>query len=139
MWNFLRVALTLSLPPLQGLNRVESMSSLGHRTLATYIDNEDLGGLKNFLDSRQMQVDDRDENGTTALMIAASKGLLLFVRELLAHGADVNAQDLDNWTALLCATKAGHFDVVEFLVENGADIEHREMVSLTSSFLIRIF
>lgn len=136
MWNLLRLTLTLSVPT-QGLNRVESMSSLGHRTLATYIENEDLGGLKNFLDSRQLQVDDRDENGTTTLMIAAGKGLILFVRELLAHGADVNAQDLDNWTALLCATKAGHFDVVEFLVENGADIEHREMVSRREEVLIR--
>lgn len=113
----------------QGLNRVDSMGSLGHRTLLSYIDNEDLGGLKNFLDSRQTHVDDRDENGTTPLMIAATKGLGQFVKELLSHGADVNAQDLDNWTALLCATKAGHLDIVELLFENGADIEHREMVS----------
>lgn len=114
---------------LQGLNRVESMGSLGHRTILNFIETEDLGGLKNFLDARQAQVDDRDENGTTPLMIAASKGLTQFVREILNHGAEVNAQDLDNWTALLCAAKAGHLDVVEILFESGADIEHREMVS----------
>lgn len=105
------------------------MGSLGHRTLISFIDNEDLGGLKNFLDARQAQVDDRDENGTSALMTAAGKGLIQFVRELLSHGAEVNAQDLDNWTALLCAAKSGHLDIVEILVENGADIEHRDMVS----------
>lgn len=105
------------------------MGSLGHRTLLNFIENEDLGGLKNFLDARQTQVDDRDENGTTALMIAAGKGLTQFVRELLSHGAEVNAQDLDNWSALLCAAKSGHLDVVEILFENGAEIEHRDMVS----------
>jgi ankyrin repeat-rich membrane spanning protein len=104
------------------------MASLGHRTLLNYIDSEDLVGLKNFLDSRQNHVDDRDENGTTPLMVAATKGLLPFVRELLSHGADPNAQDLDNWSALICATKAGHLEIVEVLVENGANIEHREMV-----------
>lgn len=129
MWSFLKITLTLPVFSSQGLNRVESMGSLGHRTLLNFIENEDLGGLKNFLDSRQTQVDDRDENGTTALMIASGKGLTQFVRELMSHGADVNAQDLDNWTSLLCATKAGFLEVVELLVENGADIEHREMVS----------
>ena len=127
MWKVLKVTLTVF--PSQGLNRVESMGSLGHRTLVNFIESEDLGGLKNFLDSRQTQVDDRDENGTTALMIAANKGFTQFVRELISHGADVNAQDLDNWTALLCATKSGHLEIVEILVENGAEIEHREMVS----------
>lgn len=128
MWNLLRVSLTLPTFLSQGLNRVESMGSLGYRTLISFIENEDLGGLKNFLDSRQIQVDDRDENGTTPLMVAATKGLTLFVKELLNHGADVNGQDLDNWTANLCAAKAGFLEIVELLVENGADIEHREMV-----------
>ena len=115
------------------------MSSLGHRTLATYIENEDLVGLRNFLETRPTQTDDRDENGTTALMIAASKGHLLFVRELLNHGAEVNAQDLDNWTALLNATKAGFMDIVELLVENGAEIEHREMVRATKILFFNFF
>lgn len=128
MLNVIKIFSTIYLPP-QGLNRVESMGSLGHRTLLSFIENEDLGGLKNFLDARQSQVDDRDENGTSALMVAAGKGQTAFVKELLSHGADVNAQDLDNWTALLCATKSGHLEIVELLVENGADIEHREMVS----------
>jgi hypothetical protein len=69
MWNLLKMSLTMPAFLPQGLNRVDSMGSLGHRTLLTYIENEDLGGLKNFLDSRQTTVDDRDENGTTALMV----------------------------------------------------------------------
>lgn len=104
------------------------MGSLGHRTIVSYIENEDVVGLRSFIDTRQNLVDERDENGTTPMMIAATKGLTAMVKELLNHGADVNAQDLDNWTALLCATKAGYLEIVEFLVENGADIEHREMV-----------
>lgn len=65
-------------------------------------------------------------------MVAAAKGLLPFVRELLARGADVNAEDLDNWTALLNAAKYGHTEVVRLLIEHGADIEQRDMGGWTS-------
>lgn len=61
-------------------------------------------------------------------MVVASRGQINFVREFLARGADVQAEDNDSWTALLCATKAGYFDVVQLLVDHGADIEHRDMV-----------
>lgn len=128
MWNCVKLTIFTILA--QGLNRVESMGSLGHRALLQYLDLEDLQGLKNFLESRQLQVDDRDENGTTILMVAASRGHTSFVRELIARGAEVQAVDLDNWTALLCAAKSGHLEVVELLIEHGAAIEHRDMVSL---------
>lgn len=62
-------------------------------------------------------------------MVAASKGKSNFVRELLAHGADPNAEDNDNWTALLCAAKEGHYDIVLQLLEHNAEIDHRDMVS----------
>lgn len=61
-------------------------------------------------------------------MLAASKGRSSFVRELLAHGADPNAEDADNWTALLCAAKEGHTDICLQLLEQNANIEHRDMV-----------
>lgn len=37
------------------------MGSLGHRALLQYIESNDLPGLKTFLDTRHIQVDDRDE------------------------------------------------------------------------------
>lgn len=66
------------------------------------------------------------------LIIAAGRGLISFVRELIARGADIQADDLDNWSALLSASKNGHTDVVHLLVEHGADIEHRDMGGWTS-------
>ncbi|XP_055537866.1 kinase D-interacting substrate of 220 kDa isoform X4 [Wyeomyia smithii] len=114
------------------LNRCDSMGSLSHRALLQFLESDDLVGLKSFLGTRQLQVDDRDENGTTVLMIASGRGATNFVKELLAHGADVQAQDLDNWSALLFAGKAGHVDIVEILLDNGAEIEHRDMGGWTA-------
>ncbi|XP_055837815.1 kinase D-interacting substrate of 220 kDa isoform X2 [Episyrphus balteatus] len=115
------------------LNRYgDSMGSLGHRALLQYIDSNDLSGLKSVLDNRHLAIDDRDENGTTVLMVVAGRGLAPFVREFIARGADVQAEDADNWTALLCAAKSGHLDIVQILLDNGADIEHRDMGGWTA-------
>ncbi|XP_034480045.1 kinase D-interacting substrate of 220 kDa isoform X5 [Drosophila innubila] len=117
----------------QNINRYgDSMGSLGHRALLQYIDNNDISGLRAILDSRHLTIDDRDENATTVLMVVAGRGLTAFVREFLARGADVQAEDLDNWTALLCATRNGHFEVVQLLLDHGAEIEHRDMGGWTS-------
>lgn len=69
-------------------------------------------------------------------MVAACRGLIGFVRELIARGADIQAKDNDDWTALLNASKSGHFDIVQILIEHGADFEHREMVNKYSNIKI---
>ncbi|XP_049858446.1 kinase D-interacting substrate of 220 kDa B isoform X1 [Schistocerca gregaria] len=114
------------------LHRTDSMVSLCYRSLSAYISDDNISGLQNFLENKRVQVDDRDENGTTALIFAATKGKLNFVRELINHGAEVNAEDGDNWTALLCAAKEGYADICEELLEHGADTEHRDMGGWTA-------
>ncbi|CAB3376203.1 Hypothetical predicted protein [Cloeon dipterum] len=108
------------------------MAAMGHRTLINHIVDDDLRGMQDLLESRRVNVDDRDENGTTALQVAASRGKIEFVNELLNFGAEVNAEDLDNWSALLCAAKEGHTDVCNRLLDAGASIEHRDMGGWTA-------
>ncbi len=52
----------------------------------------DLAAVELFLASK-MNVDARDQEGQTALMIAASEGHNEIVRLLVEHGADVNTKD----------------------------------------------
>ncbi|XP_064544338.1 kinase D-interacting substrate of 220 kDa isoform X5 [Drosophila montana] len=132
-FGFFRSSFGRSSNSVQNINRYgDSMGSLGHRALLQYIDNNDISGLRAILDSRHLAIDDRDENATTVLMVVAGRGLTPFVREFLARGADVHAEDLDNWTALLCAARNGHLDVVQLLLDHGAEIEHRDMGGWTS-------
>ncbi|XP_059611614.1 kinase D-interacting substrate of 220 kDa isoform X2 [Phlebotomus argentipes] len=111
----------------QTLNRCESMGAFGYRALLQYVDSNDLQGLKTLLDTRHLPVDDRDENQTTILMVCSARGMVSFVRELIARGADVQAEDVDNWTPLLSAAKEGHVEVVQLLLEHDANQEHRDM------------
>ncbi|XP_039292583.1 kinase D-interacting substrate of 220 kDa B [Nilaparvata lugens] len=109
------------------LNRSDSMVSLCYRALFNYIQDDNIIGLQTYLENKRVLVDDRDENGITALQFAALKGKLAICRELLNHGADVNLEDNDNWTALLCAAKEGHTEICEELLNHGANIEQRDM------------
>ncbi|XP_025196878.1 kinase D-interacting substrate of 220 kDa isoform X2 [Melanaphis sacchari] len=116
----------------QNLHTSDSMVSLCYRALHNYISENNLEGLQGFLENRRVLVDDRDDNGATALHYAATKGKLQFLRELINHGSDVNIEDNDNWTALICAAKEGHIDICAELLDHGADIEHRDMGGWTS-------
>ncbi|XP_077298504.1 ankyrin repeat-rich membrane spanning isoform X2 [Arctopsyche grandis] len=103
------------------------MISLCFRSLSNIINENNLGALQSFLANKQIQVDDKDENGTTALMVACQNARHHMVSELLDHGADCNAEDNDSWTPLLLAAKAGKLSVCLNLLDHGAQIEHREM------------
>lgn len=59
---------------------------------------------------------------STALMLAAMKGRLEVVRELIDAGADINAVNKMGASVLFYAASSGQLDVVMELLERGADI-----------------
>ena len=67
-------------------------------------------------------IDARDEAGRTPLILAASKGLTVTVRELILEGsAYVNARDILGWTPLQWAVFNRDANLVKLLLSNGAD------------------
>lgn len=73
-------------------------------------------------------VNARNDEGDTLLMLAAYAGKLPMVQALIAAGADVNACAERGWTALTRTVynadlKCGFADVVQTLIDAGADIE----------------
>lgn len=59
-------------------------------------------------------------DGSTALMKAAWNGHDEVVRKLIAHGADIDAQDLEGCTALFYAVIMSNHSTVELLLNAGA-------------------
>ena len=62
-----------------------------------------------------IDIDTKNSNGQTALMLAAYKGNIAVVEFLLDNNADPNIKDKDNWTALRYAEEFGKTDVIELL------------------------
>ena len=87
----------------------------------------DIAGMKQAL-ATENDVNVRDQEGGTLLMLAAYAGNGLMVNALIEAGADVNAHDERGWTPLTKAAynaelKRGFADVVQSLIVAGANIE----------------
>ena len=54
------------------------------------------------------------------------------VRELLSHGADINAQDNSGLTALMEAVDADSSETVKLLLEHGADAALKNNQDMTA-------
>lgn len=55
------------------------------------------------------------------LNVAAGRGLLYIVKQMIASGADIHSPD--NTLAVTWAAQSGHHDVVEFLARSGFDLD----------------
>ncbi|XP_031757370.1 kinase D-interacting substrate of 220 kDa isoform X4 [Xenopus tropicalis] len=107
------------------------MAGLGPQNLLAYVEEGNIAALKTLLEKCK-DVDERNENGQTALMLAAEQGNLEIVQELLRNRANCNLEDVDNWTALISAAKEGHLEIVRELLSYNANLEHRDMGGWTA-------
>ncbi|CAK4098111.1 unnamed protein product [Aphanomyces euteiches] len=73
------------------------------------------------------------EEGATPLILAAQNGFADVVKELLAHGADINQTMKAGATALNMASERGHLDVVKELLAHGAAVDKATLVKFSFS------
>jgi ankyrin repeat-rich membrane spanning protein len=64
----------------------------------------------------------KNDEGETALIVAARQGYRRGVDLLLSNWADVDTQDAEGKTALMYAAENGYVDIVSKLLENGANV-----------------
>ena len=73
-------------------------------------------------------VNARNENGSTPLIVAAENDHPALMIFLLDHGANVNSSTTDGMTALHVAASRGDRNMVDTLIERGADINAESAV-----------
>lgn len=99
------------------------------------------GTMRSLL-NKGADVDARDRNGMTVLMLAAREGRQNSVKILLDKGADVNAKGVgeqEGWTALMYAIREGHVKIVKFLLNKDADVNAKDKDGRTALSLAKTF
>lgn len=86
--------------------------------------NGDLPRVKTLL-AKGADINAKDHDGMTALMLASITGHVDVVQVLLAKGADVETKENDGATALILASENGFTEVVKALLAKGADVNAR--------------
>jgi ankyrin repeat protein len=95
---------------------------------------EDVGAhIKGGID-----VNMKDKEGYSALLIATEKGDIDMVKLLLEKGADVNARDIDGYTALMYVAYNGNLEIAKLLLEHGADVHARDKDKWTALMIAKI-
>ncbi|HUI68417.1 MAG TPA: ankyrin repeat domain-containing protein [Nitrospirota bacterium] len=73
----------------------------------------------------EINLDAKNENGKTALIIASENGYVNVLKKLIKlKAASLNYFDKSGNTALMAASGKGHENIVKLLCENGADVNY---------------
>lgn len=89
--------------------------------------------IRVLLDAPGLDVDTASEYGETALMLAAFKGNITLLNELLAKGATVNR--VGGWTPLHYAATEGHDAIVAILLDKGARVNVQTSAGVTPLYM----
>jgi uncharacterized protein len=79
-----------------------------------------------------VQLEAKDDEGSTALALASEQGHVKVVDVLLAAGANVNAANKDGATPLMRAAAKGHANVIDRLASKGANINLKNAKGLSA-------
>jgi hypothetical protein len=82
---------------------------------------DDISQVKDLLDEG-LDVNGKNKNGWSALMIAASQGNMEMLKLLIEKGAAVDEKNTQGQTPLIFAAHWGHADVVRLLIEQGVNV-----------------
>ncbi|KAI9245677.1 hypothetical protein BDA99DRAFT_565801 [Phascolomyces articulosus] len=110
-------------PDLDEKTKKQKMTQLFCRAAST----GDLTKMSQLLKEHRtwIDIDARDEDGTTPLIYAACFGKLDIAQALLEAGAKTDVQDSYGWSALMWATNNNNEAIVKALLENGASSNTR--------------
>jgi ankyrin repeat protein len=111
---------------------VKGKNAAGRFPLLFAADHGNVEAAKLLFGKKELEVNDVDLSGETALLVAACRGYTEFVALLADRGANIKTSSTNGETPLLCAVREGHPATVTVLLAKGADINDRTAKGTTA-------
>ncbi len=97
--------------------------------------NKDVEVFDFFLD-RKIDINQRDKNGNTAFMNAATRNDIKTLKFLFKAGAEINTANAKGVTPLMMALQNNAADIVEFLISNKAKVFVKDVEGNSASYYL---
>jgi len=91
--------------------------------------------MQHLMTAHHLDIQARDKDGHTLLMLAVMQHDVATVDRLIKHGADVHLQNDAGQTALMLAAARGYTDIIDRLAKCGAGVEVRDNQGHTALML----
>ncbi len=111
----------------------------GSSTLTGAVKFGDMKSLKRLLGRSDTNLEETNDRGETALILAAMLGDMEALRLLVESGANVNAMSTINTTALMAAAQNGDLEALRYLLSKGADPDARKKDETTILMIAAMF
>ena len=116
-------------------NKLKALAKKHGNILNDAIEFANSEGFIKFLIDGGGDVNAKDNQGTTALVLASKKDFAEIVKLLIEKGAKVDETDNLGRTSLMFAARGGFVDVVEHLMANKADVNIKDGQGTTALML----
>lgn len=104
----------------------------GNTALMWAISSEDFPKTVKLLLKNNAQIDEKNNEGITPLMIASERGLIKSVKVLLENGADPNLLDNQGKSAFAWAIDGKHHEIAHILLKSGSPVSQTNILRYTS-------
>jgi len=92
----------------------------------------DLGRVRELLEGDPSLLEEKDEAGSTPLIVACSGGQMEVARYLIGIGADINAGDNEDSRAIHLAGVSGNTELIGYLLDLGMEVDTRDENGMTA-------
>lgn len=90
-----------------------------------------LTSVQDIVSKSTINLDSKNKDGLTALMIASKHGYKNIVEFLVNQKVDLNSEDNKNWSAYMYACNSCHTEIAIYLVDNGAKVDTRDSMGFS--------
>ena len=100
------------------MNNIKTFENFNNQDIFTYIDNNDIKSVKNYIDSgNDLDISIQDFNNSTPLIYAAYNNNIEIIKLLLNSDADIDKQNSAGRTALMSAAYNNNREIIELLLD----------------------